>query len=190
LLHRPLPFIPSRSSIRVTILALGLGFLWGACLRQANELEPPVGPFHGSRIGDLCPDLPLGLPGTVVSVSSFSGQVLLLHFWASWCPNCVTELAELAEVARRMEGEGIGLAVVALNMDLENVQDLRRFTALRAPLLSGFDPGGEQANALEIIRLPHTLVLDRHGVIVDRILGGTAWTAPPTLEYLRTMVTP
>jgi thiol-disulfide isomerase/thioredoxin len=122
---------------------------------------------------------PLVLPtpdGGALAMASFRGRPLVLNFWATWCPPCVTELPELDRFQR--EQAATGLRVVGLAID--GPTPVREFLAKR-PLgfpvaLAGFE-GTAVAKALGNTggALPFTVMFDAAGHIVQRKLGATSF---------------
>ena len=85
------------------------------------------------------------LAGGEVDLASQRGKVVVLNFWATWCPPCVAEMPSLERLHRALSPEG--LSVVTVSTD-EDEAELRRFVAERAltlPVLK--DPGGRVAAA-------------------------------------------
>ena len=125
-------------------------------------------PETGTEVGQAAPDFTLEtLDGDPVTLSDLRGYVVLLDFWASWCPPCRMTMPHLEMLRVRFEGEG--LVVVALNLDPVEA-DARDyieengytgFTVLRGSLV--------EAQAVrelyEVEGIPHTFVIDRQGII-------------------------
>ena len=110
--------------------------------------------------------------GGRLALSTLRGQLLLLNFWATWCPPCVRELPLLDDFQRRHAARGWRVAGLAV----DNVTPVREFLR-QHPV--GFDIGLAGADGLELSRslgngagaLPFSVVFDRRGVAVHRKLG-------------------
>jgi thiol-disulfide isomerase/thioredoxin len=114
------------------------------------------------------------LDGKVLDVSSLRGRVVVLNFWASWCPPCRAEAPALAEVARQYAARGVSFVGIDIKDDLSAAQIFQR--AQGTPYPSLYD----QPNALALgfrpripATPPTTIILDQHGKIAARILGET-----------------
>lgn len=119
-----------------------------------------------------------------------TGQVVLLHFWASWCIPCRDEMTSLAEFWRYEYPELAedGLRVVTISNDVRD-KDLERFAAefeLAFPLY--YDPYSRLTSRYGVRGLPSTVVLDADGNVVEQILGGQDWLAAGFIQLLRSFL--
>ena len=136
--------------------------------------------------GDSAPEFTiLAENGRAVSVPKFGGKLLVLNFWATWCPPCVEEMPSLVEMQRRMKAKGI--TVLAVSVDVDQGAYLQFLKEHNVNLLTVRDPG-QKSNALYgTFRFPETYVIDRNGVMRRKFVGGVDWTAPDITEFLGRM---
>lgn len=129
------------------------------------------------------------LAGEEVDLTSHRGQVVLLNFWATWCPPCVAEMPSLERLHGALGPEG--LAVITVSAD-EDEEELRAFVAryeLSLPVL--LDPGGlTAAAAYHTTGYPETFLLDRQGRLVRHYVGPAEWDTPEALAYFRGLLAP
>jgi thiol-disulfide isomerase/thioredoxin len=118
------------------------------------------------------PDFPLlDMNGAPFSLADFSGQPVVLNFWATWCEPCLREMPTLQRFARA-NPEVIVLAVTDPR-DGQNLDDIQQFlddfnlTALSV----GLDEFSRLKNNLGVVSLPMTFVLDAEGVLRFRQIG-------------------
>lgn len=113
------------------------------------------------------------LNGQKFSLASYHGHVVVLNFWASWCPVCRQEAPDLAAVARQSAPSGVRF----LGVDVaDNVASARAYTSnFRISYPSLDDPGDIIAlgfrNTIPISDFPSTLVVARNGRLAGRIIG-------------------
>lgn len=117
------------------------------------------------------PDLALkDLQGRIVRLSSYKGKVVLLNFWATWCPPCRAEIPELVRWQREYQGRG--LQVLGVTYPPTNPMKVRRFVRslkVNYPIVFG----SEKTKALfdKGETLPITVVIDREGNVLELIEG-------------------
>lgn len=112
------------------------------------------------------------LDGEPLDVSAFTGQVVVLNFWASWCPPCRAEAATLNEVATRTKDQGVQFVGINVKDELEPAQAFERKQQVTYPSL--FDQPGRLL--LRFRRAipqtpPTTLIIDRQGRIAAFFAG-------------------
>jgi peroxiredoxin len=112
------------------------------------------------------------LDGEPRAMAEWQGQLVVVNFWATWCPPCVEEMPDLQRVHDEYRGRGV--AVVGLGID--NPSALKRFRdehRLSLPLFAAGAAGSELGKALGNTSgaLPYTLLIDRKGRIVRARLG-------------------
>ncbi len=133
----------------------------------------------GAEVGSTAPAYALpDLDGKTVRNSDFLGRVVILDFWATWCPPCRVEVPHFVRLQSKYREQG--LAIVGLSLDQGGAKDVRPFadefdvnyTMLIANDKTADDYGG-------IVGIPTTFVIDRDGKVVKRFVG---YTAPEVFE--------
>ena len=166
---RPLSYSASLSLVLFLLTALP------ACYSGSR---PP-------RIGSAAPEFTVQDSDRSVKLSDFRGQVVVLNFWATWCPPCVEEMPSLVEMQRRMKTKGI--TVLAVSVDVDQSAYLQFLKEHNVNLLTVRDPS-QKSNALYgTFRFPETYIIDRNGVMRRKFVGGVDWTAPDITEFLGRM---
>jgi thiol-disulfide isomerase/thioredoxin len=129
---------------------------------------------------------PIDLPGfTFVagdgrekSLKDFAGQVVLLNIWATWCIPCREEMPALDKLEAKLGGENF--AVVAVNIDKGGQEKAAAFLketgATHLPLYT--DPSGKLFATLKVVGMPTTLIIDRDGKEIARLVGPADWASP------------
>ncbi len=159
---------PARKPDAVTV-ALVVLLLIGAAIMGWHEVE------ESRRLPDdsPAPDFTVErLEGAPVTLSALRGEVVLLDFWATWCPPCREEMPYLVSLAQRYEAKGVRLVAVS-NDDLDEqreavgdfvmgLPELRPYAALGTPALG---------SAYLVRALPTLYVIDRQGQIVTSATG-------------------
>lgn len=142
---------------KILIFAIAL-FMFGAC-SQSSAIE----------IGENAPDFSLNdINGKSVSLSDFKGKVVILDFFASWCPPCRQEVPDFIELEKSYGAQGFAMVGVAL-VSLEDAKDFASKAGINYPVLID---DGKVSDAYGPIRsIPTTFVLDKSGKIAKFYIG-------------------
>lgn len=144
-----------------------------------------AGCYSGSRpprIGSKAPDFAITDSGRTVNLAEFHGQVLVLNFWATWCPPCVEEMPSLVEMQRRMKAKGITVLAVSVDVDQNAYKQFLKDHNVN--LLTVRDPAQKASNLYGTFKFPETYVIDRNGVMRRKFIGAVDWTEPDVTEFL------
>jgi peroxiredoxin len=137
-------------------------------------------------MGESAPGFTLPqLPSGKLSLHQFHGQVVVLNFWATWCPPCVMEAPSLEQFAREMKSQGV--TVIGVSMD-ENGQTLNQFIKMyhiSYPIAR--DPSAALANRYGTYKLPETYIIGRDGHVAEKIVGPTNWTDPRMITFVKSL---
>ena len=114
------------------------------------------------------------LDGKTISMDDFEGKVVLLDFWATWCPPCREAVPHLRDVAKKFQGEPLVILSVSLDSDMEKWQDF--ITKNQMTWLQYRDTGfsGAIAKKFGVEAIPHTFTIDSDGVLQDEHIGDAA----------------
>jgi cytochrome c biogenesis protein CcmG, thiol:disulfide interchange protein DsbE len=146
----------------------------------------------GEGLGAGAPAPPLRLPalaGPEVDLQSFSGRVVLLNFWASWCGPCVEEMPSLERLYRALAPRGLVVLGVSADEDEGALLSFLKRVPVTFPVLR--DPGGRVASArYRATGYPQTFVIDGAGVIREVFVGPVQWDTPAALDHFRGLLAP
>lgn len=128
------------------------------------------------------------LKGGKAMLSSLRGRVVLLHFWASWCPPCRQEMPELTAVAAHY---GKGLTLLAVDADSSDGKGAAKFVATHDITLPiALDADDKVHRRYGVRALPTTYLIDRQGKIVGRIVGSRDWNSPAARRLIQGLLAP
>lgn len=119
-----------------------------------------------------------------ISLESFKGKVILLNFWATWCPPCIKEMPSMERLRNQLTGKPF--EVVAINVG-ESPTTVSSFmleldTELTFPIL--LDQDAKSFGQLGLRGLPMTLILDHEGNIIEKVLGGREWDDEKSVDLI------
>ena len=122
--------------------------------------------------------------GTQQTISAYRGKVVLLNIWATWCAPCRREMPTLDRLQARLGSSNF--EVVALSIDRVGSGAVQAFydeTGVRH-LASYLDRSGKSQHDLGVFGIPTTLLIDRDGHEVVRLIGPAEWDAPTMITFL------
>src|ERR1700732_3326371 len=141
---------------------------------------------EASIAGKPAVDFPLTLAGKSVQLSDLKGKVVVLNFWATWCPPCVAETPALNHLQKYIESRNGVILGVAADEDPAAFEKFLRdqgivFLTYRDP--STRDNHSPIAQSYGTSMYPETYVIDRHGKIARKFIGFQQWDSPDMLAY-------
>lgn len=146
------------------------------------------GCYSGSRpprIGSNAPDFTVQDSDRSVKLSDFRGQIVVLNFWATWCPPCIEEMPSLVEMQRRMKAKGI--TVVAVSVDVDEGAYRQFLKDHNISLVTVRDAAQKSNTLYGTFKYPETYIIDRNGVMRRKFIGAIDWTAPDITDFLNKM---
>ncbi len=143
---------------------------------------------YGLRPGVPAPAFALrSLAGGTVDLAAFRGKVVLVNFWATWCPPCVEETPALERLNARLGPEGLVLIGIATDDEDGVVRDFVAKYGITYPILR--DPGGRVASgSYHTTGYPETFLVGRDGRLLKSFIGPASWDTPEALGYFRTVL--
>ena len=130
--------------------------------------------YEEVTIGSVAPDFTLSdINGNEVSLSDYKGKIVLLTFWASWCPTCRAENKHLAEVYPKYKNEGFQILGVSLDRSKTNWEKAVEKDRITWPQVSDLQ-GVESPVATKygVYATPTTFLIDSAGVVIGKDLRG------------------
>jgi peroxiredoxin len=138
--------------------------------------------------GDRAPEFRLTtLEGKQASLSDFRGKVVIVHFWATWCPPCVEEMPGIERLSRSFDGKDF--ALLAVSVDEGGAQAVASFlnrNKLSLPVL--LDPGGKISHSYGTFKFPESYIIDRSGVVRYKVIGPADWNVSENINAIRGLI--
>jgi peroxiredoxin len=133
---------------------------------SGSEASAPTGINEGLVARDF--SLP-SLDGGKISLSDYRGKVVLVNFWATWCPPCRAEIPDIEAAYRARSGDGFVVLGINGQESRETVQPFVEAQGMTYPIL--LDEQGRVASEYRVLGMPMSLMIDREGVIRARHVG-------------------
>ncbi len=144
--------------------------------------------LRASSAAETAPGFSLkGVDGKTYTLSSFKGKVVLLNFWATWCPACVEELPSLKKLALELKGQDFQVLSVSLDSGEEPIKSFLAREPLPFPVLE--DPKRKVAFDLyAVFGIPASFLIDKQGQLVGRYYGSQDWTSPAMVQKIKALL--
>jgi len=138
-------------------------------------------------VGDTAPNFSIVTEsGKTVTRSDFGGKLLVLNFWASWCPPCIEELPSLNEFAKQYANQGV--VVLGVSID-KNEKLYRNFLKTRqVAFATARDPENNIGASYGTFQLPETYLIDINGKVREKVISNMDWMDPAFLQRVRGML--
>ncbi|MGK0674396.1 MAG: TlpA disulfide reductase family protein [Halothiobacillaceae bacterium] len=158
---------------------------------EDEPIEPTASPHQRGWVvvGErpLPPALALpGLDGAGHDLAALRGKVVLVNFWASWCPPCVHEMPSMQQLWQDLHGQGLEILAVNLGEKEPTVRDFVARHRLGFSIL--LDPARMAAKAWQVYAYPTSFLIDRQGRIRLAVAGGVDWNEPGVRTSIRALL--
>ncbi len=176
----PEPRLSRRAAwIAMGSVALALGLLWAAAdLTDPHFDDPAFGiaggedPTDANAVGKAAPlDFTVkDMTGADVHLASYKGKIILLNFWATWCPPCKVEIPDLIALQEQYKDD---IVVLGFSVD-DTAEQLQPFASeykMNYPVLVGLGHENIQEAYGPMWGIPVTIIIDRDGRIAKKQSG-------------------
>lgn len=159
--------------------------LWGCDRRESTGL---AGGSAAPVEQKPAPDVQVtALSGTSLKLSDLRGKVVMLNFWATWCPPCREEIPSMMKLNGAMSGKPFQMVAVSVDEGGKPaIEDFFRKSGFMLPTY--IDPSGVAGRTYGITGVPETFIIDRKGILVKRVIGPMAWDAPEVAAFLEDLL--
>lgn len=121
-----------------------------------------------------------------VDLAQLKGKVVLVNFWASWCPPCVHEMPSMAMLKQTLEGEPFEILAVNLGESKDAITAFQEQHPLNFPIL--LDTAGQAVKDWQVFAYPSSYLIDAQGQIRYALFGGTDWMEGHHLEKINQLL--
>ncbi|WP_303720555.1 TlpA disulfide reductase family protein [Malonomonas rubra] len=151
----------------------------------SEQSEQPQGQGNvGTGKGQLAPNFTLtDMQGKSVSLADMKGKVVLLNFWATWCPPCREEMPSMEMLHRKFKDDG--LVILAVNVEENSgpvVQTFLQSNPYTFRIL--LDGEAKVQNLYKVFQFPETFIIDRNGMVVEKVIGAIDWMGGPAFKLI------
>lgn len=121
--------------------------------------------------------------GRKIALDNFGGKVLVLNFWATWCPPCISELPSLNAMAQELKGSGV--VVLGISVDKDEAAYQRFLKKVKLNFETSRNPSGDIPAEYGTFKYPETYVIDTNGKVLEKFIADRNWMDPEILTRLK-----
>ena len=158
--------------MRRTPVLLAFILLWVGCYSGSR---PP-------RIGSTAPDFIVQDADRKVELRDYRGKIVVLNFWATWCPPCVEEMPSLVQLQQRFKNKGVTVVGVSVDADGDAYHKFLKDHGI--DFLTVRDADQKSNNLYGTFKFPETYIIDRNGVLRRKFIGAVDWSQPEIVDFL------
>ena len=180
-----------KSYFSATLVTVAAGLIFVGAFLFWKEKSAPVESEKGvQNIEAMEKNGLMGFSGTTLQgekfkLADFSGKVVVLNFWASWCGPCVEEFPSLLRLAEEMKGKMILIAVSGDSSREEIDLFMKQLKGWEKPWVKVmWDQDRSLTQLYDVERLPESFVTDRNLHLVKKIIGSVDWYTPDSVQYV------
>ena len=123
--------------------------------------------------------------GNIIKFSDYKGKVVLLNFFATWCPPCRAEMPSIQELYSKIE-IWKDIKILAVSVDRDSKEKVISFIdngGYQFKVL--LDPNSAAAEKYNVSAIPVTFIINKKGMIVAKEIGGRDWAEPEIIDKLK-----
>jgi cytochrome c biogenesis protein CcmG/thiol:disulfide interchange protein DsbE len=120
--------------------------------------------------------------GNLWKLSDLRGKVVFLNFWATWCTTCKAEAPYKEALFQKMQGRQFQMLGILFRDDPRNLPAYYRMHNLTFPAL--ISPNNEAAKLYGITGVPETFIIDKNGIVREKIVGPLEWSSPENVKMI------
>lgn len=169
--------------MRKILTGITLGAVAGLLILFAS---PSYNQGQASPAGSVAKPFSFEIGGKQMQLSDLRGKVVVLNFWATWCPPCVEETPSLIALQREIEPKGGTVLGISVDDDAQAYAQFVQSNGIDFPTYR--DPTKKISEEYGTYMYPETYIIDRHGKIARKIIGAQDWTAPEMTAYFNTLL--
>lgn len=127
-----------------------------------------------------------GLEGGTTKLDDLRGKVVLVNFWAVWCPPCRKEMPSMARLTEKFAGKPFTILGVNVGETPEEIRAFLKQVPVNFPIV--LDSEGQNLKAWQVFAFPTSYVVDKKGRIRLGLFGSIEWDSPETMARLEALL--
>ncbi len=154
-------------------------------LASISGTGPSRAPAKSVVAGEIAPDFELeDTEGNLVSLSALRGKVVMVNFWATWCPPCIEEMPSMEKLNEIMGGDDfVMLAVNTEKNGRSVVPEFLKKTPHSFTIL--YDDKGVVQKNYGVYKFPESYIIRKDGTVAEKVVGPLDWASPKAISFFK-----
>jgi len=121
------------------------------------------------------------------TLSSMKGSVVFVNFWATWCESCISEMPSIERLSGQFAGNPtFKIVTILYKDDLNAALSFMQQNGFTFPVY--LNPDESAAKMFGITGIPETFIIDKKGVLRDKVIGPAGWDSPNTIQAFQALI--
>src|SRR5271156_5309986 len=139
------------------------------------------------KVGDRAPDFSIRADnGKTITARDFGGKLLILNFWATWCPPCVDEVPSLNQLERALGPQGV--VVLGISEDESPAAYKSFLDRFQVSYLPARQPTKDIRLRYGTLQIPETYLIDRNGKVVEKVVSEVDWSSDRMIQHVKSLL--
>jgi thiol-disulfide isomerase/thioredoxin len=166
------------SLLLIILISVILSFFFIQC-----QQSPKI-----AKVGDPVPDVTLiDTKENKLQLSELNGSVVFVNFWASWCPPCIDEIPSIEALFKSLSGDPkFKMITILYRDDMDRISKSAIEQGYTFPIYR--DPDSSAAIQFGITGVPETFIIDKKGILRDKVIGPYNWDSPAVTGTLLQLI--
>lgn len=128
------------------------------------------------------------LQGEPADLNQYKGKLVLLNFWATWCPPCIKEMPSMQRLQNQLSDKPFQVVAVNLAQNARTVEGFFQQQSFEFSLPVYLDEQAQGFKNFDLQGMPSSFLIDAQGNLLETVVGGREWDEPDTVEVLRKLL--
>ncbi len=176
--------LKTKSLVLAVLLVAGLSLIIYTIAQKRDNLDDKA-QEPGAPVNISAPEIEVtdAATGRKILSANLKGKVLFINFWASWCQSCKEEMPSIENLLKRfLDNQDLVIITILFRDDPQNGISYMKQNGFNFPVM--VDADGKAARAYGLTGVPETYIIDKKGILREKVIGPAPWDSPEALAII------